>query len=190
MSFLKSMVRKFNYAVWQRVYSNEIICLFEMKQPREITVEGLTIKPVTTQNLGDAQSFQSQFQLRQFQRLMNEGNIGFYGYLDKVCIHRSWVITGPAQAKLHPLFSKKITEKESFIHYCETAPQARGKNIFTAVLSHIGRQFAGNKILISADQLNRSSIRSIKKSGFIECERIHLIIFFGIRLVKKLPLEA
>lgn len=187
MSFFKSIVRKFYFAIWKRIFSNEIVVLFEMKQPAPVEVVGLSIQPVTDRNVLDASTFQNDFQLHQFQTLMTQGNFGFYGYLDGRCVHRSWALPGPAKAAIHPLLHKKLSGTEIFIHYCETSSQARGKNIFTAVLSHIGRQFALKKILICASLENTASIRSIKKSGFIEIERIHLMVFFGVRFVKSLP---
>ncbi|MBS1491819.1 MAG: hypothetical protein JSS93_14960 [Bacteroidetes bacterium] len=189
MSIFSLLFRKFYYAIWKRIYTNETVGVYEMAQRLSIQSDGLSIQPVSLLNLNDARSFQNPFQLNQFKKLLQKGDIGYYGYWEETCVHRSWVTIGPEKINLHPMVSRKLKTGEVFIHFCETAATLRGKNIFTAVLSYIGQQWTDKKILISADHQNSSSIKSIKKSGFTEIERIHIIIFFGLRFIKHLSVH-
>jgi len=189
MSIFNLLFRKFYYAVWKRIYTNETVKLYEMAQRPLIQPEGLSVKPVSLANLNDACSFQSNYQINQFKDLLQKGNAGYFGYVAGKCVHRSWVAIGACKINLHPMVSRKLKTDEVFIHFCETAATLRGKNIFPGVLSHIGRQWTEKKVLISVDHRNASSIKSIKKSGFTEIERIHIIIFFGLRFVQQLPVH-
>lgn len=70
----------------------------------------------------------------------------------------------------YPYKSYKLKDDEVFIHYCETAPMARGLGIYPFVLSKIINDFFNKKKIISVDAKNTPSIRGIKKVGFKERE--------------------
>ncbi|MBI1770577.1 MAG: hypothetical protein HY015_04980 [Bacteroidetes bacterium] len=183
------LLRKFYFGVWKRIYCNDIIGLYEMKNHSKAISPAILIKEVTSENIKDALTFQSNHELVRFQLFLNEGDTGFYAYLHGQCAHRSWVMKHPRQAEIHLFYSKLLLPNEVFVHFCETAPWARGKNIFTSVLNHIGSVFRDQRILICVEQSNKSSIRSIKKSGFIEINRFRIIALLGIRIVRNMTIS-
>jgi hypothetical protein len=184
-----SLLRKFYYGVWKHIYSNDIIGLYEMKNRSQMISPSIVIKEVTPENVEDALAFQSNHQLQQFRSFLKEGDIGFYAYADDCCAHRSWVKKHPNKVEIHPLYSEPLQRDEVFVHFCETAPWARGKSIFTSVLNHIGNFFSDKRILICVEQSNYSSLRSIKKSGFVEIKRFQIIALLGIRIIKNLAIN-
>ncbi len=166
------------------MYTREVVCLFEMRNRLEINNALLVIKEVTTDNVIDARSFQSKRQLTMFYKFLKKGDKGYFAYLDGTCAHRSWVVQFPGKVSIHPLYQEPLQPNEIFIHFCETAPWARGKNIFTSVLSNIGQQFKNERVLIAVDKENLNSIKSITKSGFTEINRFRIISFLGIKTIK------
>ena len=83
----------------------------------------------------------------------------------------SWVKHTPQTVNLHWAVPMRLKKNEAFIHYCETAPSARGMNIYPAVLSRICNDFREKaSIMISCNAKNSTSIRGIEKAGFRERE--------------------
>ena len=58
-----------------------------------------------------------------------------------------------------------------------------GKNIFAHVLSYIGQQYSKSRVLTSVDEGNTSSIKSMVKAGFVECDRKRIKVILGIRFI-------
>ena len=99
----------------------------------------------------------------------------------------SWVKHTPQTVNLHWAVPMRLKKNEAFIHYCETAPSARGMNIYPAVLSRICNDFREKaSIMISCNAKNSASIRGIEKAGFRERERVQVLIIMGIKRVKVL----
>ena len=165
-----------------RLYSDSSVLLMELKN-RTPQISPVTIQDVTTINVGDALSFQSTKQVQTFRSFLKYGHKGYYGYLNGRCVHRSWVVLGPGKVLIHKFYSILLKENEVFIQYCETASEARGKNIFAHVLSYIGQQFPASRVLISVDNKNHSSIKSMLKAGFVEFDMKRIKMIFGIRFI-------
>lgn len=165
-----------------RIYSDSTILLMELKNPAN-PQSIASIQEVTESNVEDALNFQSKGQIQTFRSFLKDGYKGYYGYMDDRCVHRSWVVQGPARVALHKFYSMAIQENEVFIQYCETAPSVRGKNIFAHVLSYIGSQWKTARVLTSVDKENSSSIRSMVKAGFVEVDRKRIRMILGIRFV-------
>jgi sulfur relay (sulfurtransferase) complex TusBCD TusD component (DsrE family) len=135
--------------------------------------------------LPDILSFQDKKYLEIFKNFLDNGDRGFFAYLDGTCVHRTWVKLGPQEVKLHHFWKKQLLEDELFIHYCETAEEARGKSIYPAVLAKVVKDFKENyTIYISTALKNKASIKSIKKAGFKEKERKKITAFFGLKQIK------
>lgn len=179
---MKELLTKFQRVVLMRIFSRATVLLLEWKEQRN-PVSSIRIREVSNSNVNDALSFQSQKQVRQFSEFLLRGDRGYYGYLDSTCVHRSWVVRGPANVLLHKFFMLEIKSSDIFIQYCETAPDARGKNIFAYVLNHIAHQFGNKRVLTSVNLRNASSRRSMEKAGFEEIDRIKITMFLGIRFV-------
>lgn len=173
---------KFHRIVLMRIYSDSTVLLLEL-QNRVAVSSPAEIKAVSPQNVEDALAFESPAQVRKFKTFLQNGHRGYYAYLNNTCVHRSWLMEGPAKAQLHKFYSFDLASREVFIEYCETAPQARGKNIFTHVLAYIGTQYPEHRVLIGVDADNTSSIRSMQKAGFVETDRKRIRIILGIRKV-------
>lgn len=70
----------------------------------------------------------------------------------------------------HWAYPYRLKKDEIFIHYCETAPEARGKNIYPHVLSNISEEHKDKEILISVNDENIASKKGVEKVGFRERE--------------------
>lgn len=180
MSLVNQLIGKFYRIVLMRLYSDATVILLELKVRRKPSGV-VRIENVTEENVEDVLSFQSVQQVNTFKKFLTLKHQGYYAYLQNVCIHRSWVVIGPATILLHKFYGIKLAGNEVFIQYCETAPSARGKNIFTEVLCHIGEVYQQKRILISVDSKNVSSLRSMTKAGFVEVYRKRIRVFAGFR---------
>jgi hypothetical protein len=169
-----------------RIYSDGEVYLLQ-HQHNTAQQSPAVIKKVTEENVNDASHFQSKKQVSSFRKFMKEGYTGYYGYIDGKCIHRSWVVPGPARVMLHKFLSLEIQQHEFFIEYCETAPEVRGKNIFAHVLSNIADELKGKKVFIAVDKGNNSSLRSMIKAGFGILEKKRIVVILGIKRVHTLP---
>lgn len=143
------------------------------------------IKYATESNLADILTFQNRRYVDVFKNFLSIGDRGYFAYVDGRCVHRSWIKHTPQTVNLHWALPMKLKRNESFIHYCETAPSARGMNIYPAVLSRICNDFREKtSILISCNAKNSASIRGIEKAGFRERERVQVLIIMGIKRIK------
>jgi len=179
---MKGLLSKLNRVVLMRIFSRNTVILLEWKENRSPT-SGVEIREVTEKNVDDALVFQSHKQVKLFSDFLKRGDHGFYGYLNNFCVHRSWVVSGPAKVMLYKFFSMNINSSEVFIQYCETAPGVRGQNIFAHVLNHVANEFKEKRVLTSVDLHNASSRRSMEKAGFKEVDRIKIMMILGIRFV-------
>jgi ribosomal protein S18 acetylase RimI-like enzyme len=77
----------------------------------------------------------------------------------------------------------RLKEDEAFIHYCETAPEARRNNIYPYVLTKIVDDFKDRKkIFVSVNAKNVASMKGVEKAGFREAKRWKLLVVLGIRI--------
>lgn len=166
-----------------RLYSDTTIILLELKTRRK-PADSFRIEHVTQQNVSDASSFQSYRQIETFKKFLALGHIGYYAYLDNRCAHRSWVVEGEATVLMHKFYPIKLAGNEVFVQYCETAPWARGRNIFTEVLCQIGEEYLQKRVLISVDSRNASSLKSMIKAGFVEVYRKRISVLAGFRKIE------
>ncbi len=122
--------------------------------------------------MSDILTFQNRRCVDVFKNFISIGDCGYFAYVDGLCVHRSWVKHTPQIVNLHWALPMKLKKSEAFIHYCETAPSARGMHIYPAVLSRICNDFREKaSIMISCNAKNSASIRGITKAGFVERER-------------------
>lgn len=135
----------------------------------------LSISNVNAANIADVLDFQASHYVDTFRRFLQQGDIGYYAYLDGKCCHRSWLQKGPKWVAINPFVQMKLEQNEGYIHYCETAPEARGKSVYPSVLNRIVEE---NKdlynIYICVDSENAPSKRGVEKVGFRERERVEV----------------
>lgn len=180
---IKNLIMKFKRLIRTRIFVNEDILLFKHGKEIECPSSAKIVK-ASKENISDVLDFQDISYVKKFQSFLSSGDIGFLGYLDNRCVHRSWVKQGPQPVKLHPILSYPLKDGDIFIHYCETAPEARGNHIYPSILSHIVQEYKKKKrILISSEKRNRASIKGISRAGFEEFKQYRVQAFFGIRII-------
>lgn len=141
------------------------------------------IETVTDSNIADVLAFQPARYVDAFKRFLKQGDVGYYAYLDGKCCHRSWLQKGPKWVSINPYVQMRLEKNEGYIHYCETAPWARGKSVYPSVLSKIVEDHKEmENIYICVDSENAPSIRGVEKAGFRERESVI------IRTILKVPI--
>jgi len=175
---------KIHRFIKRSLYFNEVSILYKHKYFINQTSIA-NIRKVDYKNISDLLNFQDKKYLKIFNNFLDVGDIGYYAYLNGKCIHRSWVQFGEKEVKVHRFLKRKIKKNEAFIHYCETAPWARGKNIYASVLSKIVNDFRDkyDDFYISTDNKNIASQKGLIKAGFVETERNRILIILGIKRI-------
>jgi methionyl-tRNA formyltransferase len=163
------MIKKLLNYIKIRLYINETIVLYSLEN-HQLQSSVATIKHATNDNLKDILYFQHQRYLNVFKNFLSLGDQGYFAYLKDKCIHRSWVKLNEQIVYPHWATPYKLRKNEIFIHYCETAPEARGKNIYPNVLGKIIKEHSNKDILISVNEENIASIKGVEKVGFRERE--------------------
>ncbi len=163
-----------------RIYTNEIIIVYQLVEPRK-QISPAIIQYANSGNLDDILYFQDKKYIDIFKKFLQMGDTGYFAYIDKNCIHRSWVKSNNQIVYPHWTLPYKLKDNEIFIHYCETAPEAKGKNIYPHTLSVIIQEHTEKKVLIAVNKKNTASIKGIKKVGFKQKMVIRTIILLGIK---------
>ena len=163
MRILKKLL---NY-IRVRLYINETLILYSLKNHQSQSSVA-TIKHAVNENISDVLYFQHQRYVNIFENFLSLGDKGYFGYLKDNCIHRSWVKLNEQVVHPHWAAPYELKKDEIFIHYCETALEARGKNIYPHALSNIIEEHQDKEILISVNETNTTSIKGVEKVGFRE----------------------
>ncbi|OCA88919.1 N-acetyltransferase [Pseudobacillus wudalianchiensis] len=176
MNLIKKFVRFFA----RRLFVLDKVILFKMDQANEVN-SPVILKKADINNINDILNFQNKKYLILFKKFLKEGGVGYLGYLDDRCIHRSWVVVEEGSLiNLHPLVKRKLDRNAVYIHYCETAPAARGKGVYPYVISTIAKDFQNKTVLICVNNKNIPSIKGVKKAGFKPVESVTVIALLGI----------
>lgn len=126
---------------------------------------------------------ESQARIEEFRSFLARGDLGFYGYVEGRVVHRAWVRPGPVRVPTwHSFAPLDIGENEAWIHYCETAPEARGKGIYPAVLGEVVarlRKAGTTRCTIGTEASNLASRRGIEKAGFEPWCTLRIVVLFG-----------
>jgi ribosomal protein S18 acetylase RimI-like enzyme len=138
----------------------------------------------------------SDARIAEFRGFLARGDRGFYAYRDGRVVNRAWVIVGPGSCDLwHGYGRLTIPAGSAYVHYCETAPEARGLGIYPAVLAHVARTLEEEgirPIRISTTIDNTASQRGIDRAGYRIVRRvaIQIVAGFGIQRSRVLDLGA
>jgi len=179
MFFLK--VYRICSAVWKKIRPYHAIVLTFQAGPikKDISTPAI-IARVNFNNIMDADEYEPPQKIKSFYRFLSEGDIGYYAYLNGRFVHRSWVTFGPKKVtRWNYLAPFWIRENEAVIHWCETVPDARGNNIYPAVLSEIKKDLKAEAIYIFTTLDNISSIRGIAKAGFVLVDVTRVVGILG-----------
>lgn len=164
-------------------YSSKAVIQYEHKINKDLTTEAV-ICPVTYENVGDVSIYEGvHHNINKYKKMLLQGDLGYYAYLNNKWVHRSWVKVGPKTIdKWYHLPPQKLRADEAYCHFGETLPSARGYGIAPAVLSRIISDLKNkvNHIYVIVDENNVSSRKTVEKAGFIEIKRKKVIKVFGI----------
>ncbi len=156
-----------------------------------VEIPKLEIRPVDASNVTDVLAMEPEERVVEFRRFLEQGDRGYYAYLDGRVVHRAWVQEGPRNAHLwHGHGDHLLGPGDAFIHYCETAVEARGRGIYPAVLRRVvadARRRGIRTITIATDLDNIASRHGIEKAGFTEFQRVMIEIRFGIGRQRLVP---
>ncbi len=179
MFFLKKVINRIKV----NLYINETIIMYKLmyiKKHNSIA----TIKFATPENLKDILFFQNIKYIDIFKKFLSLGDKGYFAYIDGKCIHRSWVKSNSQVVTPHRLSPYQLKDNEIFIHYCETAQEARGKGVYPAVLTKICEDNKDKDILISVDEKNIPSVKGIEKVGFEKIKKIKVLVVLGFKYIR------
>ena len=178
-------IKKLFFFLKYQIYINETIVLYQLGDSVK-QISPAIIQYANSSNLDDILYFKDKKTIDSFKKFLQIGDIGYFAYFDKNCIHRSWVVSNNQVVYLHQTIPYKLKDNEIFIHYSETANEARGKNVFPHVLSYIIESNKNKEILIAVNKKNLASIRAVQKVGFEEKEIIQTIVLVGIKFKRYL----
>jgi len=182
---LREFIRLFVNFFKSRFYINEEFYLYVFKNDKNQTSD-VDIVIANNDNISDILNFQDKRYLKIFKKFLDIGDVGYLGYINGKCIHRSWVKKGEQTVRLQKFLPYKLKNNQIFIHMCETAPEARGKNVYPSVLCKIINDFKNNyEILIAVNSKNIPSIKGIEKAGFVLAEKQKIKVILGIISRKK-----
>jgi len=157
----------------RRLWSRDVLRIYEAPvDTASPSLRGADCILANRDNLRDLLWFQDPKYLPIFSRFLDEGQVGYFVYVHGRCVHRSWLINGPALINEHWSGTVPIGRQEAFVHYCETAPTARGLGVFPYALSRIAADHPGLRITMSIDQANTASQRAAVKAGWIHTETV------------------
>ncbi|MBO0602550.1 hypothetical protein I2483_12860 [Sporosarcina sp. E16_3] len=186
MKTIKKIIRQ----VLSRLFVIDSLIIFKMNRPTSISSPAI-IKKADMGNLTDILYFQDEKYVPIFEGFLEKGDIGYFGYIDGVCIHRSWAIINEGSIyNPHALVKNRLEKNEVYIHYCETAPIARGKNVYPLVISEVAKEFLDKDVLICVNKKNIPSIKGVNKAGFKPKHMIKVFSILGLVLKWKKNLKG
>lgn len=164
------------------LYSKKILLVYDHNRFQNQSSSARIVK-ANDSNIYDTRSFQNEEYIKVFLGFLKKGDTGYLAYEKGECVHRSWVRSGVQSVNLNWAFKLQIEKNEHYIHYCETAVKARGKNIYPHILIHIAQDYKNKgRVFLTVNKKNMPSIKGVEKAGFIEKERIMLLVIFGFKI--------
>jgi hypothetical protein len=169
---------------WRRLTAfHDVIVLVAHSRGPDFIASGVEFRPVDPSNVADGLVMDGRARVDEFRGFLARGDVGLYGYLGGRVVHRSWARFGPLSVPIwHQFGNLEIGTGEGWIHYCETAPAARGLHAYPAALCQIVRENqlrARRGFWIATEATNRPSIRGIERAGFAFERRFHVRVRFG-----------
>ena len=170
---------------WRRMTAFHDVSVLIGRHHRPVSVVSpVEIRRVDAGNVADARTMEPEDRIAEFRGFLARGDAGYYGYLDGRVVHRSWVRVGPLNTPLWHAYGRlEIPTGAVYIHYCETAPAARGHRAYPAALARIAAEFGSRSPLgvwISTDERNTASVRGITRGGFDFVTRARIRVRFGV----------
>lgn len=183
---------KLFYSFIHRIYSNSEILLLK-REPYEISNKirkdfpGIFCK-VTEDNINDCLSFEDVSFISIYRKMLTNGDIGQYGYLNGKCVFRSWLqCSGEIKFKGCTIHSLKENEFNS--HYTFCAPEARGNGFQYEGIRQLLNMYPDGVFYSMVLPEKKISLNNYKENGFKVYQQIRVENrFFQRRLKRKLLL--
>ena len=150
---------------------------------------GVTIREVGEANVNDAGTMESSAMVSQFRAFLRKGDRGFYAYVDGRVMHRSWCVLGPGRTPTwfeHGWIT--LGGRQAYVHYCETAEDARGRGLYPAVLLYAMKALAQSgyeEMFAATDAENKPSRRGLEKAGFQVDGSIAIRVIAGVAVTRR-----
>ena len=137
-------------------------------RPQETRIP-VNLVPVEEANVGRAAAFWRDREVDKFRRFLSEDQLGVYALSDDTLVGHAWALVCRQPKRLGCGYFP-LTEGQALIHYCHVSEEARGKNIYPAMLVHLVRRLFDearvHTVFIDTESINQPSIRGIEKVGF------------------------
>lgn len=152
-------------------YSNKIVLL--LKRPaeepfvQEALKPGHTVQRVTAKNVTDTRRFESMSYAAIYNKMLEHGDYGAFGYIDGKCAARLWGMVRPNEREYYGL-SSPMERDAIYVHYVETAPDCRRQGIMHEALGMLIAWSRGRNMYVTIDLENIPSLRLHKQWGFSE----------------------
>jgi hypothetical protein len=180
---MRAIIQLIIRAIKSRVFLDESFMLYEYHQ-NNIINSTVDLKEADENNLKDVLTFDTKTNYRNMRTMLRDGVKGYLGYVDGICIHRSWYKDTEGEVKIYKFLPFLLKEDEAYIYYCATSKEMRGKSIYPYTISFIAKILNSSKrIFIATSTKNSASMKGIEKAGFkaIELWRIRVICGFKKR---------
>ena len=170
----------------QNFYVNEKLFLYELCNLASISSDAEIVKATDT-SISDVVCFQNKDMVGIYRNLLKNGDTGYQAYLGEKCVHVSF--TRPYTKETNKAFPHSgytyfLKENEVYVHYCETAPDARGKNVYPYVLTKIAEEYPNKTLVLFIYKDNWASIKGVEKAGFRKRCTLHVLILLGLKFTR------
>lgn len=170
-------------ALKPRVHLRETLVIFQAPPYGVIPLRGtgIEIHLATKERLADLGWFHTPQELQLFADFLDAGDVGYLAYIDGRCVHRTWIVSGPAEIREHWSQRRVIGREQSFVHYCLTATEARGRGVFPTVLTRIASDQRSRRTTMAIASDNYPSQQAATKASWAPVERVTFSVDFGFK---------
>ncbi len=174
-----------------RLFTDETLVVLRWGAPEHPEPPDLRIRRAGAADLSHVLAFDSPRHLAAFRAFLAAGDRGYLAHLRGRCVHRVFVTPGPARVQLHRFWSLTLGPQEVFVHSARTAGDARGLGVAPAVVEHFVHELGEDRdYLTLIDARNEPALRAARSSGFVERERVRLVVVGGLMVRRATPVSA
>lgn len=154
-------------AIRRRTWTSQTMWIYQAPRATVFTARpDITIERATAANLADTFWFQKPHHRETPREYLDRGDRGYLAYMDGVCVHQSWVASGPGVVREHWSQPIRLSPGEGFLHYAITAPPARGRGVFGHVLAAAVNDHSDLRLTMAINAENAPSHRAASKAGW------------------------
>lgn len=160
-----------------------VVVTFKFKEAKIVKTPAIICR-VTNDNINDALVYEPMIKVNTFRQFLEQGDWGYYAYIDDQWVHRIWVTFGPkTETQWYHFAVFKINHNDAFIKWGETSSEARGRSVFPAVLNQVAKDLKDKtkNIYTSTNADNKAAYRGMLKAGFVPIRETRVISFLGIK---------